>query len=178
GGFDVRKQVNELLLAYTYVRQGAPEVPLILAGHEPKWGGAVFPDLRAYIDRLGIADSVRWLGYVEEADKPALYRMAVASAYPSRYEGFGLPVLESMAAGTPVVAWDVPVMREIGGDGVYLVKSGRELGGAILALINQQPLRESLITQGLAQATRYQWRKTARETLAVFDAVLKGVTPA
>lgn len=172
GGYDTRKQVNELLLAYTYVAQGAPEVPLVLAGKAPKWGTSVFPDLPAYVEKLNLTDSVRWIGYVDEADKPALYRMATAAAYPSRYEGFGLPVVEAMASGTPVVAWDVPVMREIGGEGVYLVKNARELGGALLALINQRPLRESLITQGLSQATRYNWRKTAKATAAVFDSVL------
>ncbi len=178
GGFDRRKQVNELLLAYTYVRQGAPDVPLILAGGAPKWGTSVFPNLPAYAQQLALDDSVRWLGFVDEADKPALYRMATAAAYPSRYEGFGLPVVEAMASGTPVVAWDVPVMAEIGGDGVYLVKNARELGGALLALINQKPLRDALTTQGLAQATRYSWRKTARETLAVFDTVLANPAPA
>lgn len=174
GGYDTRKQVNELLLAYTYVRQGTPDVPLVLGGREPAWGTSVFPDLKTYAEKLELGDSVRWIGYVDEADKPSLYRMAVASAYPSRYEGFGLPVLESMASGTPVAAWDVPVMQEIGGEGVYLVKSARELGGALLAFINQTPLRDSLITQGLSQATRYSWRKTARETAAVFDSVLSG----
>jgi glycosyltransferase involved in cell wall biosynthesis len=177
GGYDTRKQVNELLLAYTYVRQGTPDVTLVLGGREPAWGTSVFPDMRAYAERLDLGDSVKWIGYVDEADKPSLYRMAVGSAYPSRYEGFGLPVLESMASGTPVVAWDVPVMQEIGGEGVYLVNSARELGGALLALINQTPLRDSLITQGLSQSTRYSWRKTARETAAVFDQVaLRGTT--
>jgi len=172
GGYDSRKQVNELLLAYTYVRQGTPDVILVLGGREPAWGTSVFPDLRKYADQLDLGDSVKWIGYVDESDKPSLYRMAVASSYPSRYEGFGFPVLESMASGTPVTAWDVPVMREIGGEGAYLVKSARELGGALLGLINQAPLRDSLITQGLSQATRYSWRKTARETAAVFDQVL------
>lgn len=172
GGYDSRKQVNELMLAYTYVRQGAPDVPLVLGGREPKWGTSVFPDLRAYAKSLDIEDSLMWIGYVDEADKPSLYRMAVASAYPSRYEGFGLPVVESMASGTPVAAWDVPVMNEIAGDAAYLVGSARALGGALLALINQKPLRETLTTQGLAQSTRYRWRKVATETLAVFDRVL------
>lgn len=172
GGYDTRKQVNELLLAYTYVRQGTPDVILVLGGREPAWGTSVFPDMRKYADKLELGESLKWIGYVDEADKPSLYRMAVASSYPSRYEGFGFPVLESMASGTPVTAWDVPVMREISGEGAYLVKSARELGGALLALINQTPLRDSLVTQGLSQATRYSWRKTARETAAVFDQVL------
>lgn len=174
GGFDVRKQVNELLLAYTYVMQAEGDnIPLIIAGREPKWGTTVFPDLRAYAEKLNLGDTVRWIGPPDDSEKPSIYRLAAAHVWPSRKEGFGLPVLESMACGTATIAWNVPVMQEIVGDGAYLVDSARELAGAILAVINQEPLRQSLINQGLAQSTRYSWRKTARETAAVYDEVMR-----
>ena len=112
GGFDVRKQVNRALLAYTYVGPAeGQEVPLVLAGREPKWAKPLFPDLRAYAAELHIEDYVQWIGYVDEEDKPSLYRLASVFVYPSISEGFGLPVLEAMASGTPVVACDIPVMR-------------------------------------------------------------------
>lgn len=169
GGFDVRKQVSQLLLAHTYVQQGE-DVPLVLAGRAPQWGTPLFPDLPAYAAQLGIADSVRWIGYVDEADKPALYRLASVFAYPSRYEGFGLPVIEAMACGTPVVANEVSSLPEIVGDGAFLVEPGsaRAMAGAIIALLEQEPLRQTQITAGLAQATRFTWRKTAQQTLAVY----------
>jgi glycosyltransferase involved in cell wall biosynthesis len=173
GGFDIRKQVNQLLLAYTYVGQAEGDnIPLVLAGKQPAWGTSVFPDLPAYIEELGIADYVRWIGYVDEADKPALYRLADVFVYPSEYEGFGLPVLEAMACGTPVVANETDVFKEVVGDGAYLVDSARAMAGAIIALLLQEPLQDTMTNQGLAQATRYSWRKVARATLDTYERVL------
>ncbi|GAB4516136.1 MAG: glycosyltransferase family 1 protein [Anaerolineae bacterium] len=171
GGFDVRKQVNMLLLAYTYVLQG-DDVPLVLAGKEPDWRKALFPDMRRYADELGISDRVQWLGYIDEEDKPSLYRLADVFVFPSMMEGFGLMLLEAMASGTPVVANDIEVFREIVGDGAYLVESPRAMAGAILALLGQEPLRNTMINQGLAQATRFTWRKTAQATLQIYEEVM------
>ncbi len=174
GGFDARKNVNELMLAYTYVGEAEGEnIPLVLAGREPEWGSPLFPDLREYARRLNIEDYVRWIGYVDEADKPSLYRLADVFVYPSEYEGFGLPPLEAMASGTPVVTLDQVIFDEILEDGAYLAESSRAMAGAIIALILQKPFRETMINQGLAQATRYTWRKTARETRAAYDALLR-----
>lgn len=178
GGFDRRKRVDQLLAAYTYVRQAeGDDVPLVIAGREPAWGTPMFPDLRQYAAEAGIADAIRWLGYIEEADKPALYRMASVFAFPTHYEGFCLPVLEAMACGTPVVANDIPVLAEVAGEGAFLTEKGdaRKMAGAIIALLEQTPLRDTQITRGLGQATRYSWRKTARETLAVYERVKNGI---
>ncbi len=171
GGFDPRKQVNDALLAYTYIAQ-REEIPLVIAGREPQWGTPMFPDLRAYAEQLEITSGVRWIGYVDDADKPALYRLATVFVFPSTYEGFGLPVIEAMACGTPVIAREIPVMEEIAGDAAYLVKDARALAGAIIALLLQEPLRQTQIARGLGQATKFSWRKTARETLAVYEQVM------
>ncbi len=175
GGFDVRKNMKQLLLAYTYVGQAEGDnIPLVMAGREPEWGTGVFPDLRAYAEELKITDYIRWIGYIDEADKPSLYRLADVFVFPSLYEGFGLPVLEAMASGTPVVANEISSIPEVVGDGAYLVEAdnARAMAGAIIALLLQQPLRESLTTQGLARATNFSWRKTAKETLAVYEKVM------
>lgn len=173
-GFDVRKQVNLLMLAYTYVVDAeGGEVPLVLAGREPKWGSSVFPDLRDYASKLNIEDLVIWPGYIDEADKPALYRLADIYVSPAMYEGFGLPVLEAMASGTPVVANEIEVYKEVVGDGAFLTGSARSMAGAILALLLQKPLRDTMINQGLAQSTRYNWRKTAQATLDVYEKVMR-----
>jgi glycosyltransferase involved in cell wall biosynthesis len=177
GGFDMRKQFNQLLLAYTYVGQAEGDnIPLVLAGREPAWGTGVFPDLPKYAEELKITDYVRWLGYIDEADKSSLYRLASVFVFPSIYEGFGLPILEAMASGTPVVANEVSSIPEVAGDAAYLVEPGnaRAMAGAIIALLLQQPLRDSLVNQGLARATQFSWRKTAKETLAVYEKVMSG----
>ncbi|MCL4250360.1 MAG: glycosyltransferase family 4 protein [Anaerolineae bacterium] len=175
-GFDIRKQLNRLLLAYTYVGPSQGEAaPLVIGGREPAWGSRMFPDMRQYAHDLNIEDYVRWIGYVDEADKPSLYRLASVFVYPSIYEGFGLPPLEAMASGTPVVACDIPVVREVVGDAAYLVEQDneRQMGAAILSLLLQQPLQEQLVQRGLSQATRFSYRKTARETLSVYERVMR-----
>jgi glycosyltransferase involved in cell wall biosynthesis len=135
----------------------------------------MFPDMRQYAQDLGISESIQWLGFVEEADKPSLYRLARVFVWPSRYEGFGLPLVEAMASGTPVVANEVSCFPEIVQDGAFLVEPGsaRAMAGAIIALLHQEPLRQTQINAGLARATFFSWRKTAQETLAVYEQVMK-----
>lgn len=174
GGFDWRKQVNELLLAYTYVGEAEGDnIPLVIAGLEPEWDDQLFPNLREYAKKLNIEDYVRWIGFVDEADKPSLYRLADVFVFPSIYEGFGLMALEAMASGTPVVTSNAIVFEEVLEDGAYMVDSARQMAGAIIALLIQEPLREAMINQGLAMASNYSWRKTAKETLAVYENLLK-----
>lgn len=173
GGFDRRKNVTALMNAYTYLQKAEGDrVPLVMAGREPAWGTSVFPDLRQHAQEIGIAENVRWIGYVDEADKPSLYRLAQVFVFPSISEGFGLPPLEAMASGTPTITSDIPVMREVCGDGAYLVGDTRAMGGAIIALLIQEPLRQTMMNQGLARATHFSWRKTALGTLDVYDRVL------
>lgn len=175
GGFDRRKSVDALMYAYSFVQQAEGDhVPLVLAGREPQWGTSVFPDVKTYAQELGIAENCLWIGYVDEADKPALYRMADVFVYPSVYEGFGLPVLEAMACGTPTVAREIPVMQELVLDGAYLVPNARQMAGAIIALLLQESLRKAIVNQGLGRATQFSWRKTARETFAVYQRVMQG----
>ncbi len=178
GGFDWRKQVNTLLLAYTYVAEAdGDSFPLVIAGREPKWDNQLFPDMRQYSSKLGIDDYVRWIGFVDEADKPSLYRLADVFAFPSLYEGFGLMALEALASGTPVVTSNALVFEEVLEDAVYMVDNAREMAGAIIALLIQQPLREAMINQGLALASKYSWRKTAQETLAVYEDLMRSTSP-
>lgn len=181
GSFDIRKNIHTLLLAYTYVAQSfGDEVPLILAGRQPKtWGTPRFPDLPTYTQQLGIADQVRWLGEIDEADKPSMYRLAEVMVFPSRYEGFGLPPLEAMACGTPVVACEVSSIPEIVGDAAFLVEpdNAKDMGGAILGLLVQPPLVQQLSNQGLGRASEFSWRKTAQQTQQVYENVLAQALP-
>jgi glycosyltransferase involved in cell wall biosynthesis len=174
GGFDPRKNVRGLLAGWTWAASAIGEgYPLVIAGDVPP-PDDFFGDPRGYALELGVADSVRWIGPVAEADKPALYRGAVCFVYPSRYEGFGLPVLEAMACGTPVVTTTAGSLAEVAGDAAYLVQAddARSIGAGIIATVVQENLADELREKGLAQARKFSWEKTARETAEVYAAAL------
>ncbi len=175
GSYDSRKQVSQLIAAYTYVAPPLDnEVPLILAGRIPEWGKPPFPDIPAEIAAAGLNDAVRFIGLVDESDKPSLYRLAEIFAYPTGYEGFGLPALEAMSSGTPIVANKIPVIEEVTADAAFLVETGgsRGMAAAILSLLLDDSLKADLRTRGLARATHFNWRKTAKATLDVYRHVL------
>lgn len=176
GGFLRHKRVEDLLQAYTYMTKAeGVEHPLVIAGREPEYDPPIKPDLRRIADELGVAHLVRWIGYVDEADKPSLYRLATVFAFPSEYEGFGLPPLEAMASGTPVVTSDAIIFDETLEDAAYQVDSPRTMAAAIIALILQKPFNDSMVNQGLALVTRYNWRKTANATRDVYRRVLSNI---
>ena len=176
GGYTLHKNVTTLLLAYTYVKTGLGEdYPLILAGKKPESTGPHIPDYDTYIKKLGLENDVRWIGYVDEEDKAILYREAETFIFPSRYEGFGLPPLEAMACGTPVVTTIAPGISEVVGDAAMAVNPDEEkrFGGAIIATVLQENLREDLKQKGFEQVKKYSWEKTAGQTVAIYADVLE-----
>jgi len=178
GGFDVRKNVRHLLKAYTYVRAGlGSEVPLVIAGRLPSKITKRFDDIPRLIEEQNISDAVQLIGYVEDDHKPSLYRMANVFAYPSEYEGFGLPVLEAMACGTPVVTTNAASIPEIVGDAAFVVNpnDARGMAGSILALLNQPPTTTDMKQRGLAQAKKFSWADTIAQTIAIYGKVLTEV---
>lgn len=173
GGYELHKNVTTLLLAWTYVGQALGEdYPLILAGKKPTQSNEIYPDYDSYIQQLGIADYVRWIGYVDEEDKPVLYRNAETFVFPSRREGFGLGVLEALASGTPVVTTTASSLPEVLGDAGFAVEpdDARGLAGAIISTVIQDNLRAELKQKAAQQAAVFSWEKTAAETLLVYDA--------
>lgn len=176
GSYDIRKNVQTILLAWTYAGPSFGEqIPLVLAGRYPKESGtARFPDLKQYAKDLDIERFLYWLGEVDEEDKPALYRLAKVFVFPSKYEGFGLPVLEAMACGTPVVTSNTTSIPEITEEAAYLVDPDDEriMSAAILAVMLQDDLHAHLANAGRGRATQFSWRKTAEQTLAVYKKVM------
>lgn len=174
GGYTLHKNVPTLLHAYTYVAQAMGEdYPLVLAGRKPE-PGANTPDYDDYVSRLQLGKSVRWIGYVDEEDKPALYRSALCFAYPSRYEGFGLPPLEAMACGVPVVTTDASSLPEVVGDAAFAVSpdDARQMAGAIISILIDEALAGELKQKGLQRAAQFSWEETATQTLLVYDQLL------
>jgi glycosyltransferase involved in cell wall biosynthesis len=114
-------------------------------------------------------DRVHVPGHVPDADLPALYRGAALVAYLSEDEGFGLPIVEAMRSGTPVLTLDRPVLREVAGTAAhYLAEATPDaIAEALAALLGDAGRREALRAAGLERAARFDWRRTAAETLDV-----------
>jgi len=178
GGFDVRKNVATALGAYRWAGPViGEECPLVIAGRLPERDTPFTPDPRRLAREKGQGIDerlVRFIGSPAEADKPALYRRAVAFIFPSRYEGFGLPPLEALACGTPVVGSDAASIPEVVGDaGVLLAPDDAEgMAGALIRLATDEGFRAELSRRALAQAARFSWERTARETLAAYQEVV------
>lgn len=177
GGYELHKNVTTLLLAYSYVGQAlGEEYPLVLAGKKPTAVSAIYPDYDRYIQKLGIGDYVRWIGYVDEADKPAIYRNAMTFAFPSRHEGFGLPVLEAMACGVPVVTTTGGSLPEVVGNAGFAIDpdDARQMAGSIIATLIQDPLRAEMVQKSQQQAATFSWETAAAETALVYTRVVNG----
>ena len=177
GGYELHKNVMTLLHAYTYVAQAlGTDYPLLLAGRKPDTVSDNYPDYDGMIARAGLGNHVRWLGYVDEADKPLLYRRASVFAFPSRREGFGLPPLEAMACGAPVVVADGGSLPEVVGPAGFVVDpdDARGMAGAIISILVEDDLAADLRRQGPDQAAKFTWENTALETLRVYDQVVSG----
>jgi glycosyltransferase involved in cell wall biosynthesis len=172
GGFDQRKNVPTLLKAFAQLAKDSRAF-LVVAGRLPEKGSDFFPDPRPIVQELGIGERVVFTGWVPEEDKPALYSGARALVFPSLYEGFGLPPLEALACGTPVIASNQGSLPEIVGDGGLLLEQDdvEGLAGAMEKLVNDDALWGNLREKGLAHAARFSWEKAARETLAVYREV-------
>jgi glycosyltransferase involved in cell wall biosynthesis len=170
GGFSPRKNLSVLLSAYAAVRQELPDhPPLVLAGQLDEAGLRLKDRARD----LGLAGEVLFPGFVPLADLPYLYRSARLFVYPSLYEGFGLPPLEAMATGTPVISSRESSLPEVVGEAGLLIDAydPDDLAGALVRVNRDQGLREALRHRGLAQAKQFSWRRTAAETLLAYEAV-------
>jgi len=174
GGFDLRRNLATLFHALALARRrDAALPPLVVAGALPAADSAFAPDPRRLAAEAGLDGGVRFVGRVPEEDKPALYSGALAFVFPSRYEGFGLPVLEALACGTPAAVADATSLPEVAGPGALLVGPD-DVGGwaaAIERLAADEALRTRLRVAGQEHAARFSWRRTAQQTLAAYRQV-------
>src|SRR5262249_6475865 len=175
GGTDGRQAVPGLLRAVARARATRADLPrLVLAGDHR--GHPAFPALERQMRELGLADAVRLVGYVADPDLPALLGGAALFAFPSLYEGFGLPPLEAMACGAPVVATRGGSLAEVLGDAAESVPAGDDaaFADALLRVLGAPAHAEVLRQRGFAQAARFTWEACARATLASYHAVAAG----
>jgi glycosyltransferase involved in cell wall biosynthesis len=170
GGLDARKNVTTLVRAWQRLRQaGGPVATLAIAGRALGEDVRLFPDIDALIAELGMADSIRRIDVPRE-DNPLLYNAATAFAYPSCYEGFGMPPLEAMACGTPAVVAAASSLPEVVGDAALLVppEDISAWASALWRLISNAALRDDLRARGFARAARFSYDRVARETVEVY----------
>ena len=171
GTLQPRKNLGRLLEAYAMVRKQAKrgETPcLVMAGRK----GWLCDQIFQQVERLGLESEVVLPGYVPQDDLPALLSGARLFVFPSLYEGFGLPVLEAMACGTPVLCSNVSSLPEVAGDAALLVDplDVKSMAEAMNRLLQDEGLRSQLVERGYRQVRQFSWERCARETLAVLEA--------
>jgi glycosyltransferase involved in cell wall biosynthesis len=169
-GHDARKNVSTLVEAFATVTRSDDDVALVIGGRLPQREDPLLFDPRPLVQALDLEDDVRFIGWVDEPHKPALLRGAACAVFPSRYEGFGLPVLEALACGTPMITSNTSSLPELLGNAGFAIEPDdvRGLAGAILACLVDKPLVAELRRRGPEQAARFSWSETARQTLAAY----------
>ncbi len=164
GTIEPRKNLDTLLSAFQLfkMRTGS-RIHLVVAGPRGWKNRQTLKTLRTLAD-------VHEIGYVDSVDKPALYRLAKLFVYPSLYEGFGLPVLEAMGSGVPVVTSAVSALPEVGGGAVYYVNPDNveDVYLALKRLLSNPSLLQRLHVDGLVQSKRFSWQKSAHDFMALF----------
>ena len=165
-----RKNLRRLLEACELLWRAGEHRPLVVVGARLRKHGGINETLT----RPGLERRVVFTGYVPEADLPALYSAADLFVFPSLYEGFGLPPLEAMACGTPVVCSNSSSLPEVVGDAAVTVDpyDVEALAQAMHRVLSDANLRDELRAKGLARTAQFTWERTARETWRVYEKVL------
>jgi glycosyltransferase involved in cell wall biosynthesis len=172
GTIEPRKNLITLARAFAEILRTTSLRPqLVIAGKK----GWLVDELFSYIREMDAGDRVRFTGYVSDDDLRALYSSCSLCVYPSLYEGFGLPTLEAMACGAPVITSRTPAIMETVGDAARLVPPTdfQALAGAIVELLVDERARRDVSSKGLRRAAQFSWEKTARLTLEVYQEALR-----
>ena len=172
GTLEPRKNITTLLHAFARLRQilhGEPALHLVVAGARGWREQTIFQTIKS----LALEQVVCLPGFINDEDLPALYGGALLFVFPSLYEGFGLPVLEAMSCGVPVVTSNTSAMPEVAGDAALLVDpyDVKGMATAIAAIVHDASLRDNLRQKGLARAQQFSWEMTARQTLDLYLAL-------
>jgi glycosyltransferase involved in cell wall biosynthesis len=169
GTLQPRKNLLRLVEAFACLQSGTIDLQLVLAGKK----GWLYDELFARVKSLGWEDRIVFTGYVAEDDKAALLSGASALVFPSLYEGFGMPVLEAMACGTPVLTSNISSLPEVAGDAALVVDplDVDAIAAGMSRLIGDADLRSVLVERGYAQVEKFSWGESARQVLKVLETV-------
>jgi len=178
GNVKPHKNLERLIRAFARVRcqEGNEDLRLVVIGDDV----SRYASLRRTADEAGVRQEVRFFGFVPHETLAALYRMATVFAFPSLYEGFGLPPLEAMACGTPVVTSRISSLPEVVGDGALLVDPYNEddIAQGIARVLDDEDLRARLVARGLERAASYSWARSVRQIHAGYMKALGRTVPA
>lgn len=168
GTLQPRKNIPTLLEAFKQIERLG--LTLVLVGGK----GWLYDEIFRRVESLGLQDAVRFTGYVPDDELPLWYNAASLFVFPSLHEGFGMPVVEAMACGTPVVASNLPSVGEAVGEAALLFDplNALELAERMLAVVKDDALWAKMSEAGLAQASRFSWQQAGRETAAVYRRAL------
>ncbi|MBN1811607.1 MAG: glycosyltransferase family 4 protein [Anaerolineae bacterium] len=169
GTLEPRKNHTRLVEAFARIYDGKSK--LVLVGGK----GWLYDELFAKVEALGLNEAIAFKGYVANEDLPLWYNAATVFAYPSLYEGFGMPILEAQACGTAVMTSTAPPLPETAGDAALLVnpRDAGDLAANLKRLLTDEPLRSELEERGLARARQFTWMRTAQETACVYRRALE-----
>jgi glycosyltransferase involved in cell wall biosynthesis len=171
GNIKPHKNIERLIEAFGRSREDGPDkLKLVIIGDEV----SKYPSLRQMVHRHKLDKHVRFLGFQPQETLASFYRLAGAFVFPSLYEGFGLPPLEAMACGTPVITSNVSSLPEVAGDAALLVDpyDVDALARAIVRVLSDQPLRDMLVARGLARAHQFSWAESVAKIRAAYADVL------
>ena len=170
GNLQPRKNLLRLIKAFSMVKKNFRDIKLVIAGKE-HWKSSQIFEL---VTSLDLVDEVVFAGYIPNEDLVTFYNLAIVLVYTSLYEGFGLPILEAMACGTPVITSAVSSMPEVAGDAAILVDpyDVEHISEAIRLVLNNQETRQILSSKGLERVKQFSWKITAQQTMKVYKDVL------
>lgn len=169
GTLQPRKNIPALIRAFSLVAEKVSDISLVLVGNRA--GHNFDHEIDEAMDDSSFKDRVIFPGYVEQGDLPKIMRAATVFCFPSLYEGFGVPLVEAMSQKTPIVASDIPCLREIGADAAVYVntKDLAEFGDVLYNTITQSDIREKLTRAGVERAHFFSWNKSARQLLRIYE---------
>ena len=170
GRHDPHKNLHRIIAAFAAL-SNSKDYELWLAGStDPRYT----PVLQAQVEELGITEQVRFLNYVPYSELPKIINSAIALVFPSLWEGFGLPILEAMACGTPAIASNLSSIPEVAGDAAILINpyNTQEITEAMQIIATDSELRDRLSTKGISRANKFSWQKTGQATVEVLSRYL------
>ena len=171
GSFEPRKNIQHAIDAFSRIAKSSFHMKLLLVGNENRYQHK----MRALVKSLDLEETILFPGYIPDRELTTLYSVATAFLFPSTAEGFGLPILEAISTGCPIIASDIPVFHEIGGDALAYVpvSDPASLSEAMLQMLADPQHRAQYVRKGLGRSVKYSWDHAAEETLRVYLRVLK-----